>query len=32
MWDAALARFEKQAPASVMAHLRLERAIPGRLG
>jgi hypothetical protein len=28
MWDAVLARFEKQAPASVMAHLTLERAMP----
>ncbi|GAB3388866.1 hypothetical protein [Azotobacter armeniacus] len=28
MWDAILARFEKQAPASIMARLALERAIP----
>lgn len=28
MWDAILARFEKQAPASVMARLALERAMP----
>jgi len=28
MWDAVLARFEKQAPASVMARLALERAMP----
>ncbi|GAB3396071.1 hypothetical protein GCM10027514_44280 [Azotobacter armeniacus] len=27
MWDAVLARFEKQAPASVMARLALERAM-----
>jgi len=28
MLDAILARFEKQAPASVMARLALERAMP----
>lgn len=28
MWDAVLARFERQAPASVMARLALERAMP----
>ncbi|SFB48700.1 hypothetical protein SAMN04244574_02911, partial [Azotobacter beijerinckii] len=28
MWDEVLARFEKQAPASVMARLALERAMP----
>ncbi|SER22628.1 hypothetical protein SAMN04244573_03155, partial [Azotobacter beijerinckii] len=28
MWDEILARFEKQAPASVMARLVLERAMP----
>ncbi|SFB52138.1 hypothetical protein SAMN04244574_03354 [Azotobacter beijerinckii] len=28
MWDTILARFEKQAPASVMARLALERAMP----